>query len=120
MKSRAVRICQVSVTPGDKTSLFSVYLKTVALDQGGEVEPGTGAKILIEGPVEGEQAATAEEAPVVAAAGEHGGIANRQVLPAGMVGDFPEDGVEHERGVGAGAAPTPPPAPPQILPLYGL
>ena len=88
-----------------------VYLKAIALDQGGEVHPGAGAEILVEGAVDGEQAATAENAPVVAAAGKHRGIANGQILPAGVVGHFPEDGVEHCRGVGGRAAPPPAPLP---------
>jgi hypothetical protein len=85
-------------------------LKTVAPDQGGEIEPATGAKIPIESPVDREQAATAKDAPVVAAAGEHGGIANGQILLAGVVGGFPEDGVKHCRGIGGRAAPPPAPS----------
>jgi len=95
-------------------------LKTILGDQGGEIDLATRVEIFIQGTVESEQAATAEKAPVVAAAGKHGGIANRQVLPAGVVGGFPEDGIKHFQWAGgrAAATPTPPPALPSQR--YGI
>lgn len=66
-----------------------------------------GKQILIKSRIEGGEATAEEKAAVVAAAGEHGGIIIRQVLPASFVSEFPENGIEQFAGInGRAAAPT--------------
>jgi len=73
------------------------------LDQGGDILVEVGEEVVVEGLVDGVEATAEEEAAVVAAAGEHRRRVGRQVLPAGMVGELPEDGVEEETRVGNGS-----------------
>lgn len=72
-------------------------------DEGGEIQPAVPAEIRVEAAVDGEQATAEEEAAVVTAAGEHGGTTNREILPAGMVGEFPEDGAKEGARIGGRA-----------------
>ena len=68
--------------------------ETALVHKGGEVDLAAGAEVFIQGGVEGGKTTAEKEAAVVAAAGEHGGIPGWQILPAGMVGNFPEDGIQ--------------------------
>ena len=67
-------------------------------------EFGAGEEILIEDLQHGEETPGEEEAAVVAAAVEPGGKDGRQVFPAGMMGETPEDGVEKGARVSGGTA----------------
>ena len=74
------------------------------LDEGGEIQAAVAAKIGVEAAVDGEEAAAEEEAAVETPAGEHGGGTDRKILPAGGMGEFPEDGAEEVARVGRRAA----------------
>ena len=104
--------------------------KMPLVDQGGQVSLAMGEQVLVEGFVVGEQAAAEEQAAIVAPAGKHGGRTGWKILPAGMRGDFPKDGIEERQRGGGRATPPPAPsasrstlrsgqAPPQIPPLRG-
>ena len=82
------------VQTGAKSQLFFCDGKTALLYIGGEISLSACPEILIKGGIDGGEATAEEQAAVVAAAGEHGGITRRQVLPAGMLSKFPEDGIK--------------------------
>ena len=67
-------------------------------------EFGAGDEITVENFQDGEEASTEVEAAVVAAAGEHGRKEGGKVVPTGIIGEFPEDGVEKRTRVGGRAA----------------
>ena len=55
-------------------------------------------------PVEGGETTAEVEAAVIAAANEHGRMAGGQVIPGGAGGEFPEDCVQQEAGIGGRTA----------------
>ena len=77
--------------------------ESTSFDERRETQPAALEEIRVEAAVDGEQAATEEQTAVVSPAGEHGGRASWEILPAGGVGEFPEDGAEEFARVGGRA-----------------
>ena len=85
-------------------NLFIYNEEGALFDEGGEIQAAVAAEIVVEAAVDGEEATTDEEAAIVTPAGEHGGEAGGEILPAGGVGEFPEDGAKELARVGGRAA----------------
>jgi hypothetical protein len=83
--------------------LASVGEEEALMDQTGDIQVEVGEEVVVEGLVEGIEAAAEEEAAVVAAAGER---RRRRMSPA----------CPKVAGSDLGREPRPTPAPPQILP----
>ena len=79
---------------GLQGNLVSSQRKTALVHQGSQAGLAAREQVPIKGGVDGEEATAEEQAAVVAAAGEHGRGTGGEILPAGVMGNFPEDGVE--------------------------
>ena len=81
--------------------------EAILFDPGREVDTTAGDEVPVQGTVESGEAPAEIEAAVIAAAGEHGWIAKRQILPTGVVRQFPEGSIQQGAGIGGRAtAPT--------------
>lgn len=79
-------------------------LEILLLHQSDKTGPSAGTEISMQGGVEDGEATAEEQTAVVTTAIEHGRIIKRQIPPAGVMGSFPEDGIEQGAGIGSGTA----------------
>jgi hypothetical protein len=89
---------------GAEGNLAIYNVEGALLDEGREIQAAVAAKIGVEAAVDGEEATTDEEAAVETPTSDHGGGTDRKILPAGGMGEFPEDGTEEVARVGGRAA----------------
>jgi hypothetical protein len=68
--------------------------KTTPCHQESEIYPAANDEVIVQDLAEGFETAAEEETAVVAATGKHGRRAKGQFLPAGVVGELPENGAE--------------------------